>query len=164
MPLSERNYVLGSFRGAINTINKAVTFIMIYWLIYCNFKSLCVQWVPHQTSLESHYSVIKHNSCAVLCSLSLHHVKHFVSPLWNLVGLSVHKDHWVAFPFALFLFVVVVQVLVTSYSLWGSLTFPICPANYLPNSLPATLLWDHYTLKWFPVAFQIMHAFMSVVF
>lgn len=70
-------------------------------------------------SLEFHYSVIKHNSCAVLSSLSLHHVKYFarpslVSPSWNLAGLSVDKDHWVAFPFALFLFVVVVQVLVVT--------------------------------------------------
>lgn len=73
-------------------------------------------------SLEFHYSVI--NTIPVLFSsaspsitLSILHVLVLSAPQGTLPG-SVDKDHWVAFPFALLLFVVVVvQVLVTSHSL-----------------------------------------------
>lgn len=66
-------------------------------------------------SLESHYSVI--NTTPVFSSAKYFACPSLAIPSWNLVGLSVDKGHWVAFLFALFLLVVVVQVLVTSHSL-----------------------------------------------
>lgn len=123
MLLSERNDILGSFRGVINTINKAVSFLIIYGLFILTLKAYVYSefHIKHVIRIP----LLCHKTHFLCCSLSLslHHVKYFarptlVSPSWNHAGLPVDKDHRVAFPLALFLLDVVVQVLVvTSHSL-----------------------------------------------
>lgn len=137
----EKSYISGTFWSyQYNQQNSHIYFNLLF--NYFNFKSLCFMYS----------SMMKYNSCVDLSSLTLYPIKAsyrlypsqlLLQPCKDLCGWGPWK--WFFLLFYSFFFLLSGLGYLTFF-LWVSLTFPICPASYQSNSLPATLLWMHYTL------------------